>query len=156
ALPGAVVLVPLPDVAGERGFGVDLELMHVDLFAKDLFDRLDHARMRAEHAEGLVIEMRGKSRAWCAAFFAPDFQTGCIVNADRLSGEEVDLLLAEQFRQKQPAFTIEMLDLFGCQFHGSSSFGFVCRLAFLSRRPRTSCVSPFARPRKSVSQAASS
>jgi hypothetical protein len=35
----------------KAALALDLELVHVDLFAKDLLDRLDHARMRAEDAE---------------------------------------------------------------------------------------------------------
>src|SRR3954447_20887129 len=57
SLPGAVVLMPLPDVAGESRFGVDLVLVHVDLLAKDLFNRIDHARMRSEQPECFVVEM---------------------------------------------------------------------------------------------------
>ncbi|WP_430641250.1 phytanoyl-CoA dioxygenase family protein, partial [Bradyrhizobium brasilense] len=45
---GPLMLVPLPDVAGEGRLRVDLELMHVDLLAEQLLDGIDHARMRAE------------------------------------------------------------------------------------------------------------
>src|SRR5216683_1759147 len=37
ARPDAVILVPLPDVAVEGGLGVELVLMHVELFAKAVF-----------------------------------------------------------------------------------------------------------------------
>jgi len=40
-LPGAVVLVPLPDVRVESHFAVDLELVHVQFFAEELHDGLD-------------------------------------------------------------------------------------------------------------------
>jgi hypothetical protein len=33
--------VPLPDIALERGLGVDLELMDVNTFAEQLLQRLD-------------------------------------------------------------------------------------------------------------------
>src|SRR4051794_33941523 len=71
ALPGAVILVPLPDIAGESRFGVDLVLMHVDLLAKDLLHRIDHARMGAEQPKRLVVEMRGKGGARRAALLTP-------------------------------------------------------------------------------------
>ena len=48
ARPGAVILMPLPDIAFEGRFGVDLVLVHVELFAKDLLDRLDQPWMRAQ------------------------------------------------------------------------------------------------------------
>ena len=92
ALPGAVILVPLPDVAGEGRFGVDLELVHVDLLAEDLLDRIDHARMRAEQAERLVVEMRGKGGARRAALLAPDLGAVGVVDVHRLARQEVDLL----------------------------------------------------------------
>src|SRR5437660_10783674 len=59
ARPGAVILVPLPDIAVERRLGVDLELMHVELLAEQLLYRLDEPRMRAEQAETLIVGMRG-------------------------------------------------------------------------------------------------
>ena len=45
ALPGAVVLVPLPDLAVEGRLGVDLELVHVDRPAEQLVDRPDQPGM---------------------------------------------------------------------------------------------------------------
>ena len=56
--PGAVVLVPLPDVAVERRLAVDLELVHVDVLAEELLDRLDHARMAGELGEGIAVQVR--------------------------------------------------------------------------------------------------
>jgi hypothetical protein len=47
ARPGAVILVPLPDIALEGCLGVDLVLMHVELLAKHLLDRADQPRMGA-------------------------------------------------------------------------------------------------------------
>src|SRR3546814_19175345 len=54
ARPGAVVLMPLPDVAVEGRLGVDLVLMHVDGAVEYLHDGVDQARMPAEPPEGLV------------------------------------------------------------------------------------------------------
>src|SRR5262249_28304944 len=99
----------------------DLELMHVELFAKNLLDRIDHARMRAEHAERLVIEMRGKGGARRAALLAPHLGTVGVIDVDRLAGEEIDLLLAEQVGQEQPALAVEEFDLLLGQFHGCCS-----------------------------------
>src|SRR5215472_138483 len=72
ARPGAVILVPLPDIALERGFGVDLELMHVESLAKHLLDGADQPRMTAEEAEPLVVGVRGKSGPRRAGLLAPD------------------------------------------------------------------------------------
>lgn len=41
ARPNSVVLVPLPQLTIERSFGVDLELMNVEGFTKQLLDRLE-------------------------------------------------------------------------------------------------------------------
>src|SRR6059058_6594944 len=79
ARPGAVILVPLPHVAVERRLGVDLELMHVELLAEQLLDRLDQARMRAEQAKALVVGMRGKGGARRPGFLLPHFRpTGMV------------------------------------------------------------------------------
>src|ERR1700683_4897352 len=63
ARPSAVILMPLPDIALERGFGVELELMHVDFFAEELAERLNEARMTCQEAERLVESMGGESGA---------------------------------------------------------------------------------------------
>src|SRR5437870_7762347 len=57
ARPGAVILVPLPDVAVEGRLGVDLDLMHVERFAEQLLDRLYEAGMGAEQAKPLIVGM---------------------------------------------------------------------------------------------------
>ena len=71
--PSAVVLVPLPDIAGELGLRVDLELVHVDLFAEHLLQRFDEPGVAAEDREGLVIGVGGEGGARRAGGFAPDF-----------------------------------------------------------------------------------
>src|SRR6202035_4928600 len=83
-LPGAVILMPLPDVAGEGRFGVDLVLVHVDLLAIDLLHRIDHARMRAEQPERLVVEMGSKGGARRAALLPPNLRPLGVVDALRL------------------------------------------------------------------------
>src|SRR5437016_12164328 len=66
-LPGAVVLVPLPDVAVESHFAVDLELVHVQLFAEKLHDRLDHARMARELRECGSEQMHGEISSYAVS-----------------------------------------------------------------------------------------
>ena len=95
--------------------------MHVELLAEHLLDRIDHARMRAEQGERFVVEMRGKGGARRAAFLAPHLGPVGVVDADRLAREQGDLLGAEQFRQKQPAFAIKIVDLLLSEFHNGSS-----------------------------------
>ena len=96
--------------------------MHVDLLAEHLLDRIDHARMRAERAKPLIVEMGGKGGARRAALLAPDLGPVGIVDGDRLAREEVDLFLGEQLGQEQPAFAVEELDLLRREFHGIASF----------------------------------
>src|SRR5579871_1755509 len=88
AFPGAVILMPLPDLAREGGFGVDLELMHINRLAKELLDWPDHARMFAEDAKSFVIKMGGKSRARRPAFLAPDLGPLFGVDCLRLAFQE--------------------------------------------------------------------
>ena len=116
--------MPLPDVAGEGGFGVDLELVHVELLAEYLLDRLDHARMRAKCAERLVIEMGGKRRARRAALLAPHLRAVGGIDAFGLARQEGGFLGAEKLGKQQPTLAVEMFDLLRGQFHGISSFGF--------------------------------
>src|SRR5262249_10762000 len=72
ALPGAIVLVPLPQLAVEGGLRVDLELVHVDVLAEELLQRLDQAWVPAENAERLVVGVGGERRARRTRLFAPD------------------------------------------------------------------------------------
>src|SRR4029434_6384665 len=81
ALPGAVVLMPLPDLTIEGRLGVDFELMHVDRFAEELLERLDEAGVAAESGEGLVVGVGRKGRAWRSRLFAPDFLPVAVENA---------------------------------------------------------------------------
>src|SRR5262249_31989533 len=63
SLPGAIVLMPLPEVALEGHLTVDLELMHVHGLAKDLHHRRDHTRMAGELSEWRAVHVRRKVRA---------------------------------------------------------------------------------------------
>src|SRR5260370_7080798 len=106
ALPGAVILMPLPDVAGEGRFGVDLVLVHVDLLAKGLLYRIDHARMGAEQPERLVVEMGGKGGARRAALLAPYLRAFGVVDPFRLPPSHRPLFTPEYLRQEQPALPV--------------------------------------------------
>jgi len=81
--------------------------------------------MRAEQAERLVVEMRGKGGARRAALLAPHLRAIGVVNAHRLVGEQSHLFGTEQLGQEQPALAVEIVDLLLGQFHVASSFGFL-------------------------------
>ena len=121
APPGAVVLVPLPDIAGEGRLRVDLVLVHVQLLAEQLLDRLDHARVAAQQAEGFVVQMRGEGGAGRAGLLPPDLRAVGVVDALGLRAQHGDLLRAEGLRQEKPAFFVELPDLVGVQLHDGSS-----------------------------------
>ncbi len=118
AQPGAVVLMPLPDVAVELGFGVDLELMHVDPLAEHLLDGVDHARVAAEDRERLVVGVGRKRRARGAVLLAPDLRTVAGEHGSAFLAQDGDLFGGEQLGQEQPAFGLELLDLGLGQMHG--------------------------------------
>ena len=59
-LPGAVVLVPLPDFAVKCRFGVDFVLVHVDATAENLFDRLDQPWVGAQPTEAVLVTVGGQ------------------------------------------------------------------------------------------------
>ena len=87
--------------------------MHVDLFAKQLAQRLDHPRMAGEQTERLVESVRGKSGARRAGLLAPDLLA--IEFQDRLGivAQQRDLFLAEAVREEQIALLVELLQLAG-------------------------------------------
>src|SRR5438874_9488903 len=72
ARPGAVVLMPLPDIALERGLGIDLELMDVNALAEQLHERRNQPRMVRHQAKSLVVGVRGECGAGRAGLLAPD------------------------------------------------------------------------------------
>jgi hypothetical protein len=55
--------VPLPHVTLERRFGIDLELVDVNVLAEDLPQGFDQPRMAGEQVESLVKCVGGKSGA---------------------------------------------------------------------------------------------
>ena len=58
--PCAVVLMPLPHIALKRHLAVDFELVHVELFAEQVLNRLDHARMTPKASKRRAVHMRGE------------------------------------------------------------------------------------------------
>src|SRR5438874_4922673 len=95
--PGAVVLVPLPDVAVERHLAVDLELVHVDVFAVELFHRLDHAGMAGQAGERLRVHVRGEARAHgVRALLADVLRPVLAEDGGHLGDEARDLVGREQ------------------------------------------------------------
>src|SRR5262245_18005439 len=98
--------------------------MHVELLTEDLFHRLDQSRMRAENAKRLAVGVSGKGCAGGATLLAPHL--GALLAVDRLclGLHQPNLLGIEDFRQEQPAFGVELLDLLCGQLHvRSSSWG---------------------------------
>ena len=63
--------MPLPHLAIERCFGIDLVLMHVDRTVQNLLDWFDQAWVRSEAAVRLVIGVSRKGGASDTALFAP-------------------------------------------------------------------------------------
>ena len=51
---GGEVVVPLPDIALERGFYVDLDLLDVEVVAGNLLRRLDQARVAHQTVEEIA------------------------------------------------------------------------------------------------------
>jgi hypothetical protein len=66
----------LPDVALERGLGVELELVDVELLAEQLLERRDQPRVMREQTEDFVEIVRGERGARRARLFAPHFRGG--------------------------------------------------------------------------------
>ena len=117
ARPGAVVLVPLPDLAFECGLGVELELMDVDVLAEQLAQRLDQTRMPRQQAEDIAEGMRGKGGARRPALFPPDFLPVELEDFFRFVAQQRDFFLAEAVGKEDKALFVEGADLFGAELH---------------------------------------
>src|SRR6266480_1671083 len=123
-LPGAVVLVPLPDVAVESHLAVNLELVHIQLFAEQLHDRLDHARMARELRERQAVHVRGEVRAHrVTALLANVLRPALGVEPRHLVYEDFDLAPREQAGKKEVAIALEPPDLFLTEFHAAFLLG---------------------------------
>ena len=117
ALPGAVVLVPLPDVAFEGGLGVELELMDVDVLAEQLPQRFDQARMARQQAEHLAEGVRGEGGARRAGLLAPDFLAVELEDVLGFDAQQRDLFFREAIGKKDVALLVEGAKLFGVELH---------------------------------------
>src|SRR5260221_2047474 len=116
--PGAVVLVPLPDVAVERLLAVDLELVHVDVFAVDLPDRLDHARMARELGERSAVEMRREVGAHhVAGLLAHVLGPALLVERRHFVGQRLDFCRSEKRREEEIALAVELGNLCRRKLH---------------------------------------
>ena len=113
ALPGAVVLVPLPDVALEGGLGVELELVDVDFLAEQLPQRLDQARMARQQPEHLAEGVRGESGARRAGLLAPDFLAVELEDVLGFDAQQRDFFFRETIGKEDVALFVEGSKLFG-------------------------------------------
>ena len=121
ALPGAVILVPLPDVALEGGLGVELELVDVDLLAEQLPQRLDQARMARQQAEHFAEGVRGEGGARGAGLLAPDFLAVELEDVLGFHAQQRDLFLGEAIGEEDVALFVEGSKLLGVELHGQRS-----------------------------------
>ena len=120
--PGAVVLVPLPDVAVEGGLGVDLELVDVDRPAEHLHRRLHQARVAREPPVGVAVGVDAEGGAHGAALpLAHDL--GALAREDRRQRgtQHGHLLCREELRQEEKALAVQGLALPGGEHHGGRS-----------------------------------
>ena len=62
-MPGSKVLMPLPDFAIESRFCIDLELVHIDFFTKNLDHRPNQSWVGTQTSEAFVIGMGSKRSA---------------------------------------------------------------------------------------------
>ncbi len=114
--------MPLPDITVKGGFGVDLVLMHIDLFFQDLHNRSQQARMGAQATVCLVIRMGGKGGARDTRGFAPDLFPVGRINGFRLVQQKRCFFAGEQFRQEDEAFRLEIGQGRFAQFHDTLLF----------------------------------
>ena len=140
-LPGAIVLVPLPEVAIESHLAVDLKLVHVDGFAKDLHDRLDHAWMAREPGERLAVHMsREVGTHRLTALLAHVFRPVLGIETRHLVNQDLDLLRGEQARKEEITLAVELCNLLLRKLHPVSSSA-----AGRASRPRACRRGPAAR-----------
>ncbi len=117
--------MPLPDVAVESHLAVDLELVHVQLFAEELHDGLDHARMARELRERVAVQVRGEVRAHgVAALLAHVLRPALGVQARDLVEQGFDLFRLEQAREEKITVALEILDLLRVKLHR----GILCQI----------------------------
>jgi hypothetical protein len=132
AQPRAVVLVPLPHRAFDRGLGVDLGVIDVDpVVLQHLLHRPQEARRADQGAEGLaagraVRLVDAEDGAHAAGVLAHHLVGLHLGEPRHLAAQHGDLVALEQVGEDQEPVAIELLDLGRRQLHGASSAGF-CR-----------------------------
>jgi hypothetical protein len=120
-MPGAVILMPLPDVAFERGLGVELELVHVDVLAEQLAQRLDQPGVSRQQAEHFAEGVRGKRGARRAGLLAPDFLAIEFEDVFGFDAQQRDFFFREAIREENVTLFVEGAKLFGVELHGRRS-----------------------------------
>src|SRR6478609_7699742 len=95
ARPGAVILMPLPDIAIEGRFGIELELMDVNVLIEQLPQWLDQPRMLGKEREDVAEGMRCEHGARRAGFLPPDFLPVELEHPLRLVTQQRGFFLAE-------------------------------------------------------------
>ena len=113
--PGAVVLVPLPHIAFKGHLAVDLELVHVELFAKQIFHGLNHAGVTRQFGKGLAVHVCCKVGAHrIAAFFTHVVGFTAFIKLGHCIGEGFGFFGCEEAGEEQITFAVELFELFGC------------------------------------------
>ena len=123
--PRAVILVPLPDVALKGHLAVDLELVHVQRLAQQLFHGLNHARMACQLGKGLAVHVRGKVGAHRVLALLADVVVGAsAVDLGHSVAQRLCFFRCKQAGEKQVAVAVELGKLFGGKFHRRSPGGY--------------------------------
>ena len=115
--PVSIVLMPLPDVAGELGLCVDLVLVEIDAFAIHLHQWLNQPRMATERVENLRIAMNSERGSGRAVLFQINLVARQGEQTVRLPLQDINLFLTEIIGQEQPALIAKLLQLRIVQFH---------------------------------------
>jgi hypothetical protein len=110
----------LPDVAVEGALAVDLELMHVEVFAKELRNRLDHPRVASQFGERLVDQVAREDGAHGIRILLPnDLRPMLPIDAWYLVQQDPHFLRREEGGEEEVAVPVEVLQLLLGQFHFS-------------------------------------
>ena len=111
--------MPLPNVAFERGLGVELELVDVDLLAEQLPQRFDQSGVSRQQAEHLAEGVRGESGARRAGFLAPDFLAVELEDVLGFHAQQRDLFLGKTIGEEDVALFVEGSKLLGRKLHSA-------------------------------------
>ena len=118
ALPDAVVLVPLPDIAVKGSLAVQLELMNIDIAAQQLPGRFQDPGVADKAAIDIVVGMGGKGGAHHVAALLPHDLGAAFGKYRRdFAFQDRQFLHVEQVRDKDETFILELPDLLGAQKH---------------------------------------